>query len=161
MSDSLLILATDELLKCSMCKSKANDPLALPCFHSFCSSCIKVNCNLETHTIICPKCLSDHSCTNGIDKSFKPSSLCQFLEKFQTNTQQEESKIEEEKEGVCSECSVNKIPAKANQTKGKTEIQEQKPILVKLALCHHCKRDLCQACRTKHYSQVLNCILNE
>ena len=155
MTESLLIIATDELLKCSFCNSKLKNPLCLPCFHSFCSDCIRANYKTDSQSVNCPKCFSDQRCANGVENTFKPSSLCNFFVKLnETKEKDEKKETEIEKEGVCVECPANKSLLKTNNTKGGENKEEQKPLQVNLSLCHHCKKDLCSQCRTKHHNQV-------
>lgn len=164
MSESLLNIAIDELLKCSFCNSKLKNPFALPCFHSFCCDCIKANHKSNSQSINCPKCFNDHSCVNGVEKTFKPSSLCRFLlklndsneedKKENENKNENENENENEKEGVCIECPAYKNLPKTNLPKG-PQNEEQTPLLVKLFLCHHCKKFICTECKTKHYNQVI------
>ena len=58
-------------LQCALCLQSYNDPRILPCFHTFCSKCLQLNCvqsNEKTTTIYCPKCFDQSEVpASGVD----------------------------------------------------------------------------------------------
>jgi len=54
---NLLVQLLDEL-KCSVCLELFEEPLALPCLHTFCYRCLKEV--VEDHSVTCPLCRSEH-----------------------------------------------------------------------------------------------------
>ena len=84
----------------------------------------------------------------NIEKAFRPSQLAGFLlalktDKFEGVSEADKSK---EMEGVCAECAPppnKKAPADAPP-----------PPSVKLTMCYHCNKVICNNCKTKHYTQL-------
>lgn len=65
--------STPELdLQCALCLHSYSDPRILPCFHTFCSKCLEMNCVQQTEkkttSIYCPKCFDQSELpSSGID----------------------------------------------------------------------------------------------
>ena len=155
MSEELLKIATNnnnnELLICSLCNSNLKNPLVLNCYHIFCCDCIKSNCKLNSQLFTCPKCFTDNMCSNGVENTFKPSNLYSFLVKSSMTSNHQHEEIEQEQDGICIECPGSQMATSKDNNNNNNNEQNNKPVLVKLSLCYHCKHNLCLTCRTKHY----------
>lgn len=143
--------AFDELTKCVFCESDLEDSIHLPCFHTFCKECINVN--IKEGKVTCPICKRIYSASVGnVDKMFKQSFLSQFWinwnsEHFENLKLTAEEKTETE--GICPECA----PVQSNKSKpASSTAVEPEQLLIKLKPCFHCKKNLCESCRNKHYN---------
>lgn len=59
-----------------------------------------------------------------------------------------------ETEGVCEACAPPATgKGAAKKSVGNKDQVAPEPIKVKLAVCFHCDKKICDACRTKHYTQ--------
>ena len=48
--------SVESLITCSLCSKLFEDPRLLPCFHSFCSDCIKQSITPNNDHFTCPSC---------------------------------------------------------------------------------------------------------
>ena len=58
-------------LQCALCLHNYSDPRILPCFHTFCSKCLEMNCvqpTGKTPSVYCPKCFDQSELpSSGVD----------------------------------------------------------------------------------------------
>ena len=78
-------------LQCALCLHSYNDPRILPCFHTFCSKCLEVNCvqspSAKPPSIYCPKCFDQSELpSSGID-GLPRNMYVQNLQNIQTSAQ--------------------------------------------------------------------------
>jgi hypothetical protein len=157
--------AIDELTKCRFCQSNIVDALALPCQHSFCKTCL--NSNTAAGKIRCLVCNQIHNVPNGnVEKAFRGSALTEFLIKVKQDKYSEleadlsNEELEKETMGHCAECSpaAQQQQAKKKSVAGSSQpaggnINQVALFEVRVAECLHCKKKLCESCRSKHYNQ--------
>jgi hypothetical protein len=161
---STFAAAIDELTKCRFCQSNIVDALTLPCQHSFCKTCL--NSNTAAGKLTCLVCNRVHNVPNGnVEKAFRDSTLTQFLMKVKENKYDElarsmsNEELEKETMGQCAECSPAAATAQQHSKKKSvvapsTAGNNQVALLeVRVAECLHCKKKLCESCRSKHYNQ--------
>jgi hypothetical protein len=142
----------EELTKCGFCKNVVNDPLQIPCGHSFCKACL--NGNVKAGKLECATCRTTHTISGSIEKILKPSQLSSYLvlmrkEHFEQliPANQEEGVIE----GTC-ECMPPQKPPPAVK-KGEEPKPTPEVPKIHMSLCFHCQKTLCDKCRSKHYSE--------
>lgn len=63
----------NDLLTCSICLERFNDPKILPCHHSFCFNCI--NRLKENRQVKCPICRNTHDVSYGFTNDFRTIQL--------------------------------------------------------------------------------------
>lgn len=147
------------LIICKVCSSKLTDPLSLPCGHTFCKSCL-TSLNIAGK-LECPSCKKEHKVANGdLDKSFKKSELALLWVKLHNkhfDNIDESDDEDNESEGLCPVCTPQpkKAPPKKDNKVGDESHETQvEPIKVKLSKCYHCDKQICESCRSKHYTQL-------
>ncbi|XP_070548262.1 E3 ubiquitin-protein ligase TRIM33-like [Ptychodera flava] len=123
-SESSYEVYAGRFLTCPQCKNAYTDPKILPCYHSFCVSCIE---KLVTDgSVTCTKCATKHSVPESGPSSFPDASiLSQSVRKEQKLPPEEE---DEKESYICGGCSKN----------------------VGLKFCSDCSLSLCDSCSKTH-----------
>jgi hypothetical protein len=142
----------EELTKCGFCRNTINEPLQIPCGHSFCKPC--VNGNVRSGKLECATCRTTHSFSGPVEKIVKLSNLGNYLVQLKREhyeqlipTNQEEGVIE----GIC-ECMPAQKPPPAPK-KGEEPKPTPEVMKIHMSICFHCQKTLCDKCRSKHYSE--------
>lgn len=141
--------AVEQLTTCGFCKSTLTDPLRLPCHHSFCRVCLSTNS--QAGKVTCATCKKVSVVQGSVEKTFKNSVLSAYLIRV-VGSHYDDMEINDdeklEREGFC-ECMPQPKPAKKIAP---NEPEQPEPIKMKLKLCFHCGKHLCEKCSTKHYN---------
>ncbi|PIK51421.1 hypothetical protein BSL78_11698 [Apostichopus japonicus] len=105
MADDLVQEISEDLLKCAICMDRYEQPKILPCFHTFCESCLDLYAKKKGGiSFPCPSCRANvnlpGSGVSGLPTNFYVGSLNEKLvrlEELQNN-------VKEEQEVTCGEC---------------------------------------------------------
>lgn len=105
MADDLVQEISEDLLKCAICMDRYEQPKILPCFHTFCESCLDLYAKKKGGiSFPCPSCRANvnlpGSGVAGLPTNFYVGSLNEKLvrlEELQNN-------VKEEQEVTCGEC---------------------------------------------------------
>ena len=78
-------------LQCALCLHNYSDPRILPCFHTFCSNCLKINCiqstaATSTPSIYCPKCFDESELPSSGVEGLPRNMYVQNLQNIQTSS---------------------------------------------------------------------------
>ena len=77
-------------LQCALCLHSYRDPRILPCFHTFCSKCLEVNClqlDTKTPSVYCPKCFDQSELPPSGVKGLPLNMYVQNLQELKTTPQ--------------------------------------------------------------------------
>ena len=142
--------ALDNLTKCGFCKKTLNDSLLLLCHHSFCRQCLVVN--TQNAKVTCATCKQTFPVpNNNIDNTFKPSFLAGYFFKLNKNYYESIQITDEEKAEMEGLCECTPLPKPVKKEEGKPAPPD--PVKLKLSICFHCSKNLCEKCRKKHYTE--------
>lgn len=111
MADDLVQEISEDLLKCAICMERYEQPKILPCFHTFCESCLELYAKKKGGSSFpCPSCRSNVELPKDGGVSALPTNFyVGNLNDKLMRLEELQSRTEEEKEVACDECHNSEV----------------------------------------------------